>query len=422
MLLQPFIEVIDDADKLNFSASQVSNWPGYTRRFNLSTNGPLEAINIIVTLTMKAVAANQVLTFGLPNFLKRATLNVHDHLGDQYDACVASGPGLLGLQMLEGLPLEPATIQSIWCSNANRGSAGNSIVAGEVYRIHYRINCSHPGLRGYLAARSYLHTQRHKQEPLLVLDLASTTEMFAGTADPFSAVQLEIFTERREITDALTDQLINSNGGLIKWDVRETQQSYASGFTAKQQKFELPGGREYASLFLWHEANGTDLEDLSGNVTIGTETLWQLKAASTTKTTFRMKYLQMLMSQSRGQHVAAAPYPLSDALPVDLDGKTSGTALVTAKLLSHPFVLGGTMTSGLAIQEPACIGIDFIRDGNAPVDELSSTLNARFAGDTKWAFVGEITTPGSTPSWIKACCRSYLSDISVFKRLPTIGA
>lgn len=419
MLLQPWIEVIEDPDKLNFSAAQVANWPGYTRSLNLSTDGPIESINIVATLTMKAVAANQVITFGLLNFLKSVTLNVHDPIFGQYDAVLASGPGLLTLQEVEGLPLDEGTIQALWMSNANRGAAGNSIAVGEVVRLHYRINCAHPGLRGFLAARSYIHCQRHKQEPILTMQFAPTGEMFASTADPFSAVQIDVFTERREISDALTDELL-AKGGMIQWDVRETQQHYPAGLSNKKQKIELPSGREYAAFSLWHESNGVDLEDLSGSVTLGQETLWSLKAGSVTKSQWRMKYLQLLLAQTRGRGVAALPYPLSDALPVDNTGTTSGTALVNAKILSHPPRFGGTMTAGLCIQEPAVVGMEFLRDGNSPVDELSSALNARFEGSTKWAIEGEITTPAGNPSWIKVCARSFLSDITRYKRLPVV--
>lgn len=421
MLLSQRIEPIIDPDRMTFTTP--SPFAAVTKQITIPASGPIENIWIVLTLTMKACAANTLVTFGLPNILKRATLNVHNGQ-KQYDCVNASGPGLLMLNDLEGLSLDPSTRQAIWASNANLGANGVNILAGAVHRLAYKIPCVHPGLSGWLAVRSMLHTQVHRQEPVLTLDFAPAAEIFTG-ADPFSAAVLEVFVERRDISDDTTKQLLDT-GGFIDWDIRETQKQFPAGLANVEQFIELPGDREYASLALWGEKNGSTLGDLSGNVTPGTETLWSLEAAQNSKTKWRMKYLSIINGNTRAGGPTTMFYPANNAAINSLDntGLTGGAppVWVTSKLVSFPPWIGGAMTAGLAIQDPAFVGFEFLSDGNNGASELSSALSNRFRGETRYQIKGNMTTPAGNPSFLKFCARAFLSDITPFKKLPQVAA
>lgn len=419
MLLSHRLEPIIDPDRMTFTTP--SPFAAVTKQITIPASGPIEAIWIILTVTMKVVAANSLITFGLPNILKRASLNIHNGQ-KQFDCVNASGPGLLMLNDLEGLSLDPSTRQAIWASNANLGANGVPTVAGQIHRIAYRIPCVHPGLSGWLAVRSMLHTQRHRQEPILTLDFAPGAEIFS--ADPFSAATLEVFVERRDITDDLTKAL-EETGGFIDWDIRETQKQLPAGLTNSEQFTDLPGDREYASLAFWMEKNGTTLGDLSGNVTPGTETIWSLEAAQNSKTKWRMKYLAMINAITRAGGPNMAFYPQTNALTTLSTAGVTGGAPPVWVTATQPFAtpwIGGAMSAGLNIQDPAFVGFEFLSDGNNGASELSSALSNRFRGETRYQIKGNVTTPAGNPSFLKFCARSFLSDITPFKKLPLVAA
>jgi hypothetical protein len=420
MLLSQRLEPIIDPDRMTFTTP--SPFAAVTKQITIPASGPIESIWIILTMTMKVCALNTLVTFGIPNILKRATLNIHNGQ-KQFDCVNASGPGLLMLNDLEGLTLDPATRQAIWASNMNLGANGVPTVAGQIHRVAYKIPCVHPGLAGWLAVRSMLHTQTHRQEPILTLDFAPAAEIFTG-ADPFSAVTLEVFVERRDITDDLTKALQDS-GGFIDWDIRETIKQFPAGINNTEQFIELPGDREYASLALWHEKNGATLGDMSGNTTAGTETVWSLEAAQNSKTKWRMKYLALLNAITRAGGVQSTFYPQTNAVTgISTAGVTTGAPPVwlTAATPSGSPWLGGALSAGMAIQDPAFVGFEFLSDGNNGATELSSALSNRFRGETRYQIKGNLTTPAGNPSFLKFCARAYLSDITPFKKLPLVAA
>src|SRR6266542_2798375 len=153
MLIPQKEEVISRSPDLDLTAA---NFPSQTKRITIPRTGPIEAIFIILQVTLGA-ALTDIITFGLLNLLKRVTLNINDGSG-AYDAVYSSGPGLLVLSDQEGVSLDRSTQTALWESlkNSLQPTQNPSILSGSVFRICYPIICPHPALGEWLRLRSML--------------------------------------------------------------------------------------------------------------------------------------------------------------------------------------------------------------------------------------------------------------------------
>lgn len=435
MIIPQKEEVISRSPDLDLTAA---NFPAQTKRLTIPRTGPIEAIFIIAQVTLNALMTDFV-TFGLLNMLKRVTLNVNDGSG-AYDAVYCSGPGLVVLADQEGISLDRATQSAMLQSLAGIQTLGTGpqIPTGSIFRICWPIWCPHPALGEWLRLRSMIPAHRHVQDPVLTMDFAPAAEI-SGVANPFSAANLEIIVIRRDLPKALDDQ-IAGDGGYIRWDIRETPTDIPTGTNA-EKRFPIPGPGEYPSIagFMYkgYTGGGNEslLSDLSANITVGTETLWRLEAAQNSIRQWRMKGRQIYNDMSRGSTRQTSMLNLfgGSAAATWITtltnlGVTGGAppVLLTASWLGMPNHLGGQLAAGMAIQEPAVFGFDFLTDTMlAGANELGGCLNANFPSDAiKWEIVGNVdvtrATAATASSSFNIIGRRYRDDITRWKRFPVL--
>lgn len=420
MIIPQKEEIISRSPDLDLT---VANFPAQTKRITLPRNAPIEAIYVIVQVTCKALTG--LVSYGLLNLLKRVTLNLNDGTG-AYDAVYSSGPGLLILQDLEGLNLDASTQAAVQASlqNNTQPTQDPSILNGSIFRIAYPIMCPHPSLTEWIRLRSCIPAHRHVQDPILTMDFASAAEI-SGVADPFSAANLELLIIRRDLPASLDADLIGS-GGYIRWDVRETNYDLAASSNNVEKRFAIPSPGEYASIAMSMIRGAAVLTpgDLSASTTVGSETNWRLEAAGNAIRFWRMKHRQILNQMNKATDLPFVFNPFSDQISTITNlGVTGGAppVWVTAKATGGPRQFGGALAAGLAVQNPAVAGFDFLSDNFAGASELGSCLNANFPTDSiKWEIVGNITTPANQTSGLSLIGRRYRDDITRWKRVPIV--
>jgi len=421
MLLAQKEEVISRSPELDLVAA---NFPAQTKRITLPRSGPIEAIFVIVQVTLGA-NLNNFVSFGLLNILKRVTLNINDGTG-AYDCIYCSGPGLVSLAHLEGIGLDRSTQMALHqsLSNNTRPTENPNIPSGSIHRIVYPIFAPHPTLTEWLRLRSCIPTHRHVQDPVITLDFAPATEI-QGAANPFSAANVEILVLRRDMPQALDTEIVNT-GGYIRWDVRETAYDIAASTNNTEKRFAIPGPGEYASLQMNMIRGAAILTpgDLSASTTIGSESTWRLEAAGNAQRFWRMKHRQILNDFNRATDQPFRMHPFMDDIStVSNLGVTGGAppVWVTAKMVGGPTQFGGALAAGLAVQDPGCVGFDFLSDNFSGANELGSCLNANFPSDAiKWELVGTVTSPANQVSTINLIGRRYRDDITRWKRVPQV--
>jgi len=436
MLIPQKEEVISRSPDLDLTAA---NFPAQTKRIQLTRTGPIEAIFIIVQVTLNALLTD-LITFGLLNLLKKVTLNVNDGTG-AYDAVYSSGPGLIVLQDQEGVSLDRSTQSALFQSLAALQGAGTGpqIPTGSIFRICYPIWCPHPALGEWLRLRSLIPAHRHVQDPVLTMDFAPAAEISQSVANPFSAANLEVMIIRRDLPSALDQQLIDS-GGYIRWDIRETPFDLPLGTNA-EKRFALPGPGDYPSLagYMYKGFTGGGLEsklsDLSASATVGSESLWRLEAAQNSIRQWRMKGRQIYNDQTRGgcrqtsiMNLFGGSAAATWITTLSNLGVTGGAppVLLTATTLGMPQNMGGDLAAGLAVQEPAVFGFDFVTDTMlAGANELGGCLDANFASDAiKWEIVAPIDvtrgTAATASSSLNLIGRRYRDNITRWKKYPIV--
>jgi hypothetical protein len=422
MLIPQKEEVISRSPELDLTAA---NFAAQTKKITIPrSGGPIEQILIVVQVTLNA-AVNACVSYGLLNILKRATLNLNDGTG-AYDAVYASGPALCILAEQEGHGLDASTRLALSQSLANvtQGNVTN-IQTGGIFRIVYPINVYPRGLQNeWLRLRSLIPAPDHKQDPLLTMDFAAAAEI-SGVANPFSAVNLEIFVTRRDMPEAINKQ-IRDQGGYIRWDLRETPYDLATSLTNVEKRFAVPSPGEYATLCM-HMLKGNTIltpADLSATTTVGSETVWRLEAAQNAQRTWRMKHRQIVNDQDRNLVQPYAVNLFGDALSTVTNlGVTGGgpPVWVTAENVIMPIRFGGALSAGLAVQDPSVVGFDFISGDGGPGNDFGGCLNANFPNDSiKWEIVGTVTTPATQTSTLALVGRRYRDDITKWKNLPVV--
>lgn len=407
MYARPKYELISQS-LLNLTAA---NLPAQQTKISIPSTDPIEEILIVAQFTAATIAAGSWINHGILGILKKVGLYVSPPDGS-YDALNVSGPGLLMLADQEGLRLDRSTQAARAAMNINY------TLTGSIFRIAYRISFPHPQLVGQLRMRSLLDVQNHRADAILTLDWAAAAEICYNIADPIpAAANVEVFVGRREISRT-SNEAILASGGFIRQDIRETSYPVAASVTT-ESRFAIPSPGEYATLVIAHQKGASNINrlgDLSANVTVGQETLWSLESGGNALMKFRMKDLQLYGDYNRVAIPPSLNATGNEALVTTIAGVTNGTALVTAKQIVSANEFGGPLANGCIIQEPAVVGIDFLSNGIADADDLSSLLNANFASDAiKWELVGNTTGPAAGTSIVNIIGRRFRSNVTPWK-------
>lgn len=401
-----------------------ANFPAQTIKISLPRVAPLakEKIRVVVTFIMKSAVTSGIIGHGFLNVLKRIILGgVPGVDGKNTNLVDVSGPGLLHMNLGEGLNMDRGTMATI-AANA----VPNMVVNG-VYRLVYTISCPHPRLTDGLRPRCMLPIYTYRQDPTLELQFAAASEM-SGTADPFTSIFVEVNSVETEMDDASIASL-NATGGFFPWDIIETLNALPSGITNTEQKIIVPTQKcSYTGIQIIQMVGGATqyLADMSGfganfaggvaanpivaaPCNAGAESEWKLKGAGkNTLQAFRLKQLQIENDEMRAGLSQRFARPI--ATPTAVTGEASPA--------------WGLLQTGNAVIDPSSVHLDFIGAGQGPLDlrDLGSVFDVKSYADNNLevAFYANLTTNVAALTYspfIQLIGRRLFGDLSNFQKL-----
>ncbi len=413
MILKRYREVVIEP-KLLTPTFVISNLPQQTVNIALTTENPIEEIQVALTVTIKSDITAFVADHAL-NLLRRVRLSVTEPAGPRIPVDV-SGPGLVELASFEGDNLDPATNGAILYGN------NNNAPQGAVLRIFYRIPVAHPRFTDTLRMRTLLPAHLLNESPILTLEFGQASDV-SGTADPISTFACEVKVVRRR----KTAEFLSKGGGSLEWFIRswlgEASNNLAVSLSNAEQRIQLPTQGQISGMVLrYFKGNATMARATIDDVTtIGAETIWRIEQGGVPITKFRLKDLQ-LENQLVKPHISPAQIAVYGGLinhpdtgDNTADGVTSGApALVTAKQIFAATGIGGALAAGQCIQDPASVFLDFSGSPGREIYETGSFLDVSTptANKQKTELVGTVTTPSNQQSIIKVVTRLFEDKVN----------
>lgn len=302
---------------------------------DLPNEYPIDAIDIVVDLTLGATAPSSLLRDGLLNVVKRVELLSHDP--DRGGVRVnTSGIRLLEMGLHTQMNLDPATLSTI---SKTIGGYTNS----DKHRIVYTVPLAPPQIQGKLRPLFMLPCHRHRQGPRLTIDFAGAAEMYG--AGSLSTVSVMLYLHRRFVDRDIDAKI----GRYIYSDLLEQKRTVAAG-TSGEQSFKILGPGKFTGLTFGMYKGGASITrgDISETTTPGSETKWKLDIGGNEHSSFTMKALAALNARSR---------PLN--MPTVASSPNIGPALA----------------ANTNYQDVAHFHLDFLSDGDGPVTELGGVLD-----------------------------------------------
>lgn len=370
--------------------------------FNLDRTWPIEAMIVVVNLTMGSTAPTLSMADGLLNVVKNVTVTVND--GNLPRTLVnMSGAGLVEYCRLIGVGLDRSTIEGLRVGKLAAGTG--QLLANQNIRLAYIIPFVHPGLAEPLRSRCLVPAQTYGQDPQVQITFETATNLYS--AGSIATVSAEYLLIRREMPSAV-DAALQKSGGYIQMDLVETPFSIATGVSG-EQRFAVPTPGSYLNLMFRQYLGGATItrDVLDQTTTFGNEQIWRLETGGLVIKNWRWKYLQILNDISRGEN------GLSNALfgSTAQASYTGGTSFDA----SPDF---GKIPSGSSIQQATSTMLDFLIANSTDVaDELGSLLDCNIAPNVglKMEVIGSVASVATNGSTLYIGGQRFYGDLSKYQ-------